>query len=92
MNPLFNAVRLGSAKLVIDSIYRDRAACHAADDTGRTPLHWAALTGTPGIVTALLCAGAKTGVADQAGKTPLTLAQEAGRTEAAALLAGAASR
>lgn len=47
------------------------ASVEARDDYGRTPLHWAAIHGTPGIIAAILDAGAPVEPLDVKGQTPL---------------------
>lgn len=53
---------------------------------GVAPLHFAAQEGRPGIVRALLAAGAKPGIADDGGSTPLHVAARQDDPEIVALL------
>jgi len=49
--------------------------------SGRTPLHWSAVTGDVVCATVLLNAKAELNIANKAGDTPLHLAAEGGRIE-----------
>jgi ankyrin repeat protein len=62
------------------------AKVDAKDDTGRTPLHWAALGGRPEVVTLLLHDGAEVDAKDKDGWTPLHWATAAGNAEVMAVL------
>lgn len=53
------------------------------NDIGQTPLHLSVLTGQPKIVRRLMVAGAKTGIRDVEGNTPLHLACLHQRTDCA---------
>lgn len=59
---------------------------HTCDSLKRTPLHWAAINGHPGIVSSLVDQGAKTAAMDSSGLTPLELALERGNNDAVSLL------
>lgn len=59
---------------------------NTCDSLERTPLHWAAMNGHPGIVSTLVDCGAKTAAMDSSGLTPLELALERGNSDAVSLL------
>jgi len=60
-------------------------------ETGRTAMHWAAVSGHADFIAELLDLGALVDLADTVGRTPLALAAEAGRDDAVrALLDGGA--
>lgn len=58
--PLHAAVRGGSAAVVYDGLRLHLIDINRPDDSGKTPLHLAALQGTPSIVQLLLLHGART--------------------------------
>ncbi len=60
---------------------------NAADDSGRTALHAAAVSGDADIAAILLIRGAKIDPVDDLGRTPLLLAVQNGNAEVAELLA-----
>ena len=63
---------------------RGRRPKTARDKEGWTPLHWAALTETPAVITTLVAAGAALMARDENGLTPLHLA--AGFTKTPAVI------
>ena len=71
--------RWNTAGFFAEAASADIAACleteslDARDDQGRTPIHLAALHGTPAVVAALGEAGADLDAADEQGRTPLHL-------------------
>jgi len=79
------AVHAGSAELVAEHLGKG-ADLEARDGRGRTALMAASEHGFPGIVTALLAAGAKPDLVNKDNKTALLLACTFGHEAAAALL------
>jgi ankyrin repeat protein len=72
----------GTVKLLL----RHGADVGARDDDGRTPLHWATVTGSREIVALFISHGADVNAQDNEGKTPLQIAVEKGYKEVAAVL------
>ena len=72
-------------------VLKELLVCGADPDwrepgTGRTPLHWAAFSGEPALVRALLAAGAEPGIADMSGARPSDWAADRGHTVLASSL------
>src|SRR5207248_7456984 len=65
---------------------------NARSASGGTPLHTAAFTGNVAVLEMLLAAGGDATIVNKKGQTPLELAREFGRREAAAVLHTAAAR
>lgn len=73
LTPLFNAVEVGSPKLIQFLVER-WADVDARDNWGLTPLHYAARLGDKSVIEALLKAGATIEATDRDGYTPLHMA------------------
>ncbi|MHC4592600.1 MAG: ankyrin repeat domain-containing protein, partial [Planctomycetota bacterium] len=71
---------------VVTDLLAAGADVNAADETGTTPLHEAALIGSTDIVEVLLGRGARINARDREGRTPLDRADRARKNEAALLL------
>lgn len=90
---IFPAVKAGDLVRVQQLITEDPALLNQKDAAfGATPLHWAALRGHEPVVAWLIAQKANVGAANNAGETPLTVAQRAQRKGVVRLLqdAGAA--
>jgi ankyrin repeat protein len=77
---IFMALLLGHA-MVARLLVESGADLHAADDKGRTPLHWAAKTGDVELILAMIDGEADVLALDYEGETPLDVleAHEQGR-------------
>ena len=82
---LHDAARAGDAEAVAAAISAD-ADVDAQDDSGRTPLYWAANYDRAGVIELLVAAGADVDLATDGGETPLMIAASAGSPDAVALL------
>ncbi len=72
---------------MVEKLLAQGADVHAKESRwGRTPLHGAAYKGRYKTAGLLIAAGANVNATDNEGKTPLSLAQEKGRTEIVELL------
>ncbi len=85
---LYAAARKGDVRAVERLLRRGADASYKTAKSWRTPLHTAAFNGHAGVVVLLLAAGARTGVRDAKGKTPLDEARANGNREVAAVLEG----
>jgi ankyrin repeat protein len=88
-SPLSEAVRLGNQP-VVDLLLAHGANPGVAEpDTGKMPLHVAAMLGDTAMIKALLQAKANVNAVDRRGQTPLCYALRQGRTDAISALRNA---
>lgn len=85
-SPLSEAVRLGNEPVVDLLLRRGANPAVTEPDTGRTPLHVAAMLGDTSMIKALLQAKANVDTVDRRGETPLCYALREGRTDAISAL------
>ena len=67
MTALHLAASKGSVIVVETLLFQEDITIEVKDSTGRTPLHWACVAGSVGVVTRLLQYGASESVADSEG-------------------------
>jgi len=60
----------------VDLLLRHGASPHKTDNSGMTPLHWAAVKGSKACIRHLLSAGASLDAKEENGKTPRDMAEE----------------
>jgi ankyrin repeat protein len=83
---IFSAAETGNLSRVQELIEQDQSVVNQQDDSGWTPLHWAAYYGHTKIVSMLLGASAKVDLRNKYGRTPLHLAASNGRTATVSML------
>lgn len=83
--PIQSAVSAGHAKIVM-LLLNNRADPNVREQAGYTPLHAAAQNGDMQIIRSLLFNGADLTIRSKDGKLAVDMANEAGKTDAAALL------
>jgi len=84
--PIHEYAAAGNVAAVTQDLATNSSDLDLPDDTGRTPLHYAATHCQTGVVRLLLDDGARPNVKATGGTTPLHLAAQAGCAEVVSLL------
>ena len=79
--PLHEAARWAHDAEIVKTLLDANAPLDARNDFGESPLHEAARKGQPGIVSALLEAGADALITDRLGRTPWSIAQDRAQSD-----------
>ncbi len=83
---VFEAVKSNDLTKVKALVIADPQVVNARDNTGRTPLHYAAMSGNAEVIKILLKRGAMPSASNKSGYTPLVYAANGGFKEAVNLL------
>jgi len=83
---IFSAVKADDVAKVKTLVDAEPGLVRARDDTGRTPLHWAARGGSVSMLALLVDKGAEVNAVDRGGSAPLHSLASAGNTEGLRLL------